>query len=400
MGDLDPVTFGGHIVDRRTAAMLTEAQRIANVEDPTIGKYKLTQGCWCHGAQSAGTHAGPGAFDMYTAGYSEHQKQIIGMAFRKVGFASWKRTRIPGTWEEHWHGIAIGTKGLPSVAQNQVTSYKAGHNGLRGNGLDPDPRPKEIHTWEQYKQQHVADMQPADGLGGNGQHEVMEKALATGGSDPYEIAAGGQLVQDSDTDHDGLTDAFEKLAGTSARLADTDSDGLTDAYEAMISHTDPLSADSDGDLVSDAAELAAGSDPGRLPGMAGVIGTGAFAENIRGGIKDADHDGLSDRTEQLLRTNARVADTDGDQLSDAEEIALGTNPLLADSDFDGLTDGLELSYQGDPLSNVPPGARGLPPGLGAGTGAGASAATGAGQYGQNLDPAGTGGLDGGGADFH
>jgi hypothetical protein len=79
-------------------------------------------------------------------------------------------------------------------------------------------------------------------------------------------------------------------------------------------------------------------------------------------------------------------------LSDAEEIALGTNPLQVDSDFDGLTDGLEFSYQGDPLSNQPPGTGGLQPGFASNTSSG--------QFGQALDPAGGGHLEGGAADLH
>ncbi|HEY5821013.1 MAG TPA: NlpC/P60 family protein [Propionibacteriaceae bacterium] len=154
---------------------------------------------------------------------------------------------------------------------------------------------------------------------------------------------------DADTDHDGLTDAFEKLVGSNPTLADTDGDGLDDGYEATTSHTDPLSADTDGDGLSDPAELAAGSDPGRLVGTGGVVGTGAYAENVRNGVKDADGDGLSDRTEKLMGTKADVADSDADGLSDSTEAALGTNPLLADTDGDGMSDGLEVQYHSDPL---------------------------------------------------
>jgi hypothetical protein len=153
-----------------------------------------------------------------------------------------------------------------------------------------------------------------------------------------------------DTDHDGLTDAFEKLAGTNARLADTDRDGLSDTYEAISSHSDPLSGDTDHDHVTDAAEIAAGTDAGRLPGTAGVIGSGAFAENSRRPGKDTDHDGLSDRVEKLVGTDHRKADTDGDRLPDAMEAARGTNPTLADTDGDGISDGLELQYHTDPLA--------------------------------------------------
>ena len=84
--------------------------------------------------------------------------------------------------------------------------------------------------------------------------------------------------------------------------------------------------------------------------MAGVVGTGALAENVRDGIKDADSDGLSDRAEKLIGTDAKKADTDHDKLTDAMEIAFGSNPLLADTDSDGISDSVEVQYGMDPLA--------------------------------------------------
>ncbi len=154
-----------------------------------------------------------------------------------------------------------------------------------------------------------------------------------------------------DTDHDGLTDQFEALAGTDTMNADTDGDGLTDAYEAMVSHTDPLKADTDSDGISDAAEVAQGTDAGTVPGRAYVVGEGLLAENVRGGVKDSDGDGISDRIEQLVGTNALKTDTDGDGLTDSQEVSLGTDPTVADSDHDGVTDGLEVKAGTDPLGS-------------------------------------------------
>ena len=152
-----------------------------------------------------------------------------------------------------------------------------------------------------------------------------------------------------DTDGDGLTDAFERLAGTDPTQVDTDHDGLDDAYEALSSHTDPLSADTDHDGFSDALEIARGTDAGRIVGIAGVSGTGAFAENMRTPVIDTDHDGLSDRYEKLAHLNAHSADTDGDGLSDSLEVSLGLDPTKVDTDGDGLTDQLEVQLGQDPL---------------------------------------------------
>jgi hypothetical protein len=222
------------------------------------------------------------------------------------------------------------------------------------------------------------------GTNGSGANGSGSNGAGTNGAsrDPFGISTGTPLAAapgtgplDVDTDRDGLTDAFEKLAGTNAKKADTDRDGLSDSYEALSSHTDPLSRDTDRDRVTDAAEIAAGSDAGRLPGTAGVIGTGAFAENSRKPGKDRDRDGLSDRVEKLVGTNHRKADTDGDRLPDAMEAARGTNPTLADTDADGISDGLELQYHSNPLA-AGSGLGGLGGPAGVGGLAGAAAAPG------------------------
>ena len=49
--------------------------------------------------------------------------------------------------------------------------------------------------------------------------------------------------------------------GTDPLLADSDGDGLSDGAEVNTHATDPLDSDSDDDGWSDGAEIAAGSDP-------------------------------------------------------------------------------------------------------------------------------------------
>lgn len=61
---------------------------------------------------------------------------------------------------------------------------------------------------------------------------------------------------------------------------------------------------------------------------------------------DADGDGLSDADEADLGTNPNVADTDGDGLTDGEEVVLGTDPLNPDTDSDGLNDFEEVNDTG------------------------------------------------------
>ena len=154
----------------------------------------------------------------------------------------------------------------------------------------------------------------------------------------------GTPVDAADTDHDGLTDAFEKAAGTDPLSADSDHDGLTDGFEVSGSHTDPLNADSDHDGLTDAVEWMSGH-----PGAATPAGTGGMP-GAAGAVVDTDQDGLSDAYEQQIHTDPNVADTDHDGLSDSFEATLGTDPLNPDSDMDGLTDSSEVHFGSNPLA--------------------------------------------------
>ena len=199
-----------------------------------------------------------------------------------------------------------------------------------------------------------------------------------------QIDLGTAMAAPPDTDKDGLTDAFEKLAGTDPASADTDKDGLPDAFEAIKSHTDPLVADTDKDGLSDPFEISSGSDPGKIPGVAGVGGQGQFAEVIRGGVVDTDHDGLTDTYETKAGLNPKSMDTDLDGLSDNTELSLGTKPTMLDSDGDGLGDGLEVQFGSDPLKS----------GLGGELGAGAGDGVGGTAAGLDGLDHGVGGIDG------
>src|SRR6476659_2134863 len=87
----------------------------------------------------------------------------------------------------------------------------------------------------------------------------------------------GAPVTALDSAQDGLTDEFERLAGTDPLSADTDDEGLTDAFAPMSSHTDPSDADTDHNRLGDAAEWAAGTPAGTIPGVGVVAGLGSFA---------------------------------------------------------------------------------------------------------------------------
>jgi hypothetical protein len=91
----------------------------------------------------------------------------------------------------------------------------------------------------------------------------------------------------NDSDHDGLSNAYELSVGTDPNNADTDGDGLTDRLE--IEHVmNPLEA-------------------------------------------DADKDGLQDGDEVFWGTGPTTADSDGDGTSDGDEVKSGArDPAVAD----------------------------------------------------------------------
>jgi hypothetical protein len=110
-----------------------------------------------------------------------------------------------------------------------------------------------------------------------------------------QIDAGMSPLASLDSDHDGLTDAFELAVGSSPSVADTDADGLSDAYEYAVSHTRVLMADTDLDGVGDAAEAALGtmptpagdlasSAPGGAPVTGSLISTRAMSAGATSGM--------------------------------------------------------------------------------------------------------------------
>ena len=70
-----------------------------------------------------------------------------------------------------------------------------------------------------------------------------------------------RILESDDVDQDGLTNAEELAAGTDPFDFDSDGDGLTDGEEVHTYGTSPIMRDTDGDGQNDAAELAAGTDP-------------------------------------------------------------------------------------------------------------------------------------------
>lgn len=130
-------------VNARTLAMLAEAGRLSGV------RLVVTQGRNPGGvAASAGTHDGWGVVDLRSRDFDEKTKRAVLVNLRRVGFAAW--LRVPPSFTEHIHAVAVGDPGLSSEAKDQVDEYRAGGDGLRGTADDTGPDGYRRMTWEQY----------------------------------------------------------------------------------------------------------------------------------------------------------------------------------------------------------------------------------------------------------
>jgi thrombospondin type 3 repeat protein len=136
-----------------------------------------------------------------------------------------------------------------------------------------------------------------------------------------------------DSDMDGLTDAEEIALGTDPNNPDTDGDGFSDGVEVHFAKLgasfNPL-----GFMLPDGGGL----DPGCPPALRGV---------------DSDCDGITDCDEQIIGTNSTLIDSDNDGIPDSIEWQLGTQPSAQDMDEDPDSDGLsnrnEVRLHTDPL---------------------------------------------------
>lgn len=149
----------------------------------------------------------------------------------------------------------------------------------------------------------------------------------------------GLLVNQYDSDGDGLPDIIENSSCTDASISDTDGDGLPDGTEDKnhnglvdISETNPCDADSDDDGLVDGN---AGSEDLNNNGLLDLGETDPLNP-------DTDNDGIFDGTERGL-VSPESSDTNlsaGHFISDADP-SFTTDPTNPDTDGDGLTDGEE-----------------------------------------------------------
>lgn len=142
----------GKLLDKRAADFFD------SVNKAMPGGVTIVQGSFNKSVDaSAGTHDGPGAMDLKPA--DQKYKNVAGYELleticRKRGGASWFRE---WTNNFHVHVIVIGTKGLPMVAQKQVTAYLNARDGLVSNRTITGVIKT---TWEKFK----AALAPDNGM--------------------------------------------------------------------------------------------------------------------------------------------------------------------------------------------------------------------------------------------
>ncbi len=172
--------------------------------------------------------------------------------------------------------------------------------------------------------------------------------LYTVGTSPlkYDTDEDGTNDADSDLDSDGLTNAQELELGTSPSSADTDGDTLSDYAELYETDTDPLKTDTDGDTLSDSDDIALGLDPNNPETF---------------GVPDAEY-----KVEQTISADSEVMErvnTDEAPYELSLEITasgnVGTNLIAGNSIYSTITESdarlggaVSLSYYGGEVDKV------------------------------------------------
>ncbi len=162
------------------------------------------------------------------------------------------------------------------------------------------------------------------------------------------VALGTREARASDGDADGLPDTWELSAFGNLAYAgadDPDSDGLDNASE-YIWGANPMSPDTDLDMLSDALELGGAGDADPWTTTNPLVAD-TDADGILDGVEDCNRNGLLDPWE----TAPWSPDTDSDSLADPFEV--GSDPCAQDdADGDGLPNTRDQDSDGDGIRDA------------------------------------------------
>lgn len=252
----------------------------------------------------------PGQYPLYTGNVVGLEVILVGMGNTGSAFSNYWTMSGTGRGVQRW-----GSQRIDRTRNNQY--YAGGTVGFTQN----------LGFW-------------MDFYLGNTSHEAGTSAGDSGSGVFYEdggiwkLAGLTTAVSGSGGDFDStfaitIANYYSWIVDTVTATGsdDADGDGLTNEEESLLG-TNPMSADTDEDLISDPLELNNGLDP--------------LVSNVG---MDSDADGLLDTDEVvILGTDPLDADSDHDGLSDSVEVnTTWTDPLLKDTDMDGLMDGEEVN---------------------------------------------------------
>jgi hypothetical protein len=187
---------------------------------------------------------------------------------------------------------------------------------------------------------------------------------------PFDTVSVTVLDPGADPDGDGLTNAEELAAGTTYNDADTDDDGMEDGEEldnSLNPLVDDADDDNDTDGLTNIEELAAGTEVDNPDTDGDLLPDGYEIANALNpldpadGDADSDSDGLTLGEEYLAGTDPGNPDSDGDGMDDGDEVAAGFNPMSGDQDGNGVDDGQD-DWDGDGATNADEIAAGTDPG--------------------------------------
>ena len=150
---------------------------------------------------------------------------------------------------------------------------------------------------------------------------------------------------------------YNVLPGTDTLYPDSDGDGLTDELEMEQYGTDPTMADTDNDGLSDFFEIKMQRFENGNYWPNPLMADTDCRPTSTGYWPDQDSDGLFDCEETTRGTYRFFPDWDSDGIPDGIEFVTGTNPreevYTSDADFDGVLDRHEVMIHSNALANDP-----------------------------------------------
>jgi streptogramin lyase len=253
-------------------------------------------------------------------------------------------TTYPAASGRVWFGLSAGVDsrvGFASAAHGGTVVFlpPLGVDTSLG-GIIEDPTNGDV-WFTQYEAQKVGRLRLATG-DGDGIDDAVDNCPDT--YNPEQENADRDFVDLSQWGlpfHDLTWPASDTIGD--ACDGDADNDGLPNGEEigscpSATGPTDRLDRDTDDDLILDGVECLFGSDP-----------TDASSYPPRSPSGDHDRDGLSDAVELAIGSNPNMSDTDGDRIGDGAEFkSYGSSPVVGNSDGDPCADGSEAaSLNGD-----------------------------------------------------